>query len=157
MKQKLSFVWLGSLEFTNNTRVKIMLEYKQARANSMFFTSTTFLGRNARPWTQKKNLSYTMQPTFFWPIYDHPLKVAFFKKCDSFFKSPKKIFQKIILSLKFKFPANYSKMLLARNLKPKILPKNKWMNLFCLLFGFHSKQIIFVLGESMARQSCFWF
>ena len=50
-----------------------------------------------------------MQPTFFWPIYDHPLKVAFFKKCDSFFKSPKKIFQKIILSLKFKFPANNSK------------------------------------------------
>ena len=37
------------------------------------------------------------------------LKVAFFRKCDSFFKSPnlqKKIFQKTILSLKFKFPAN---------------------------------------------------
>ena len=27
---------------------------------------------------------------------------GFFRKCDSFFKSPKKIFQKTILSLKFK-------------------------------------------------------
>ena len=37
------------------------------------------------------------------------LKVAFFRKCDSFFKSPnllKKIFQKTILNLKFKIPAH---------------------------------------------------
>ena len=40
-----------------------------------------------------------------------------------FFKSPnlqKKIFQKIILSLKFKFPADYSTLLLARNLNFKL-------------------------------------
>ena len=39
------------------------------------------------------------------------LKVAFFRKCDSFFKSPnlqKKIFQKTILNLKFKIPAHNS-------------------------------------------------
>ena len=44
------------------------------------------------------------------------LKVAFFRKCDSFFRSPnlkKKIFLKTILSLKFKFPANNSLLLLA--------------------------------------------
>ena len=34
------------------------------------------------------------------------LKVAFFRKWDSFFKSPKKIFQKSILNLKFQIPAH---------------------------------------------------
>ena len=50
------------------------------------------------------------------------LKVAFFQKVQCVFqisKSPKKIFQITILSLKFKFPANNSKVLLARNLNFK--------------------------------------
>jgi hypothetical protein len=44
------------------------------------------------------------------------LNVAFFRKCDSFFKSPnlqKKIFQKTILNLKFKLPAHNSIILWA--------------------------------------------
>ena len=48
------------------------------------------------------------------------IKVAFFS--NMYFKSPnlkKKIFQKTILSLKFKFPANYSVLLLAGNLNFK--------------------------------------
>ena len=54
------------------------------------------------------------------------LKVAFFRKCDSFFRSPnleKKIFQKTILNLKFKIPAQNSIMLWAGilNFKFKIV------------------------------------
>ena len=37
------------------------------------------------------------------------LKVSFFRKCDVFFKSPKKIFQITILNLKYNFSANNSK------------------------------------------------
>ena len=47
------------------------------------------------------------------------LKVAFFQKVWFVFKSPnlqKKIFQKTILSLKFKFPAFYSILLLGREI-----------------------------------------
>ena len=44
----------------------------------------------------------------------------FFRKCDVFFKSPKKIFQKTSLNLKSKFPANNSKVLLAGNLNFKL-------------------------------------
>ena len=43
---------------------------------------------------------------------DLSVKVAFFRKCDAFFRSPnlqKKIFRKAFLSLKFKFHAKYSK------------------------------------------------
>ena len=43
-------------------------------------------------------------------------------KFDSFFRSPnlqKKLFQKTILSLKFKFPSNYSILLLVGNLNFK--------------------------------------
>ena len=40
------------------------------------------------------------------------LKVAFFRKCDL----KKNIFLNTILSLKFKFPANNSKVFFARNL-----------------------------------------
>ena len=50
------------------------------------------------------------------------LKVAFFRKCDSFFRSPnlkKNIFQKTILSLKFKFHANNTLLLFAKNLNIK--------------------------------------
>ena len=43
----------------------------------------------------------------------------FFRKCDSFFKSPKKIFQKTIPNLKFKFPAKNTLLLLAGNLNFK--------------------------------------
>jgi len=45
----------------------------------------------------------------------HFLRVAFFRKCDEIFqisKSPEEIFQKAILSLKFGFYANNSKVLL---------------------------------------------
>ena len=51
------------------------------------------------------------------------LKVAFFQKVRCVFqisKSQKKIFQKTILSLKFKFPANYSILLLTGNLNFKL-------------------------------------
>ena len=52
------------------------------------------------------------------------LKVFFFRKCDSFFRSPnlkkKKIFQKTILSLKFKFPAHNTLLLWAGNLNFKL-------------------------------------
>ena len=41
------------------------------------------------------------------------VKVAFFRKCESLFKSPKKIFQKTILNLKFKIPAHNSIILWA--------------------------------------------
>ena len=44
-----------------------------------------------------------------------PLKVPFFRKSDSFSKSPnvpKKLFQKTILSLKFEIPAHISKQLI---------------------------------------------
>ena len=47
------------------------------------------------------------------------LKLAFFRECDSFFqisKSQKNIFQKIILSLKLKFPASNTLLLLVGNL-----------------------------------------
>ena len=70
------------------------------------------------------------------------LKVAFFRKCDSFFKSPnlkKKIFQKTILSLKFKFPANNSKVLLAGNLNFKL--RIAFWNIFFWRFGDLKKQI----------------
>ena len=46
------------------------------------------------------------------------IKVAFFRKFDSFFKSPnlpKKIFQKTILDLKFKIPAHNSIIFMGRN------------------------------------------
>ena len=55
----------------------------------------------------------------FTPYY---LKVAFFGKCDEIFsaiKISKKVFQKTILSLKSKFPANNSKGLLSGNLNFK--------------------------------------
>ena len=62
--------------------------------------------------------------------------VFFFRKCDLFFTSPnlkKKIFQKAILSLKFKFPANNSKVLLAGNLNFKL--RIVFWNIFFLRFG----------------------
>ena len=40
----------------------------------------------------------------------------FFRECDVFFKPPKKLFQRTILNLKFKFPTNYNMLLLAGNL-----------------------------------------
>ena len=43
----------------------------------------------------------------------------FFRKCDEIF-SDLQIFQKTILSLKFEFPANNSKVLLAGNLNFKL-------------------------------------
>ena len=60
----------------------------------------------------------------------------FSRKCDSFFRSPnfeKKIFQKIILNLKFKIPAQNSIMLLAGilNFKFKIV----FWNIFFSRFG----------------------
>jgi hypothetical protein len=51
------------------------------------------------------------------------LKGSFFRKVRCVFKSPnlqKKIFQKAILNLKFKFPANNNKVLLAGNLNFKL-------------------------------------
>ena len=51
------------------------------------------------------------------------LKVAFFQKVRFVFqisKSSKKIFQKTILNLKFKFPANNTLLLLAGNLNFKL-------------------------------------
>ena len=53
-----------------------------------------------------------------------------------FFKSPnlqKRIFQKTILNLKFKFPANKSKVLLARNLNFKL--RIVFWNIFFWRFG----------------------
>ena len=50
------------------------------------------------------------------------IKVAFFRECDSFFKSPnfqKKYSKKTILSLKSKFPGNNSKVFLVGNLNFK--------------------------------------
>ena len=64
---------------------------------------------------------------FFSSIFSNlSLKVAFFRKCDSFFRSPnleKKIFQKTNLNLKFKIPAQNSIMLWAGilNFKFKIV------------------------------------
>ena len=60
----------------------------------------------------------------------------FFRKCDSFFRSPnleKKIFQKTILNLKFKIPAQNSIMLWAGilNFKFKIV----FWNIFFSKFG----------------------
>ena len=60
----------------------------------------------------------------------------FSRKCVSFFSSPnlkKKIFQKAILSLKFKFPTNNGKVLLARNLNFKL--RIVFWNIFFLRFG----------------------
>ena len=42
----------------------------------------------------------------------HSLKLTFFRKCELFVKSPKKIFQITILKLKFEFPAHNSKQLI---------------------------------------------
>ena len=56
-------------------------------------------------WYQLSNL----QEVIHIHIFLNCLKVAFFRKCDSFFRSPnlkKKYSKKTILSLKFKFPAN---------------------------------------------------
>ena len=53
----------------------------------------------------------------------HLFKVAFFQKVRCVFqisKSPKKIFQKTILNLKFKFPAKNTLLLLAGNLNFKL-------------------------------------
>ena len=63
-------------------------------------------------------------------------KGVFFRKCDVFFKSPnlqKNIFQKTILSLKFKFPANYSILCLAGNLNFKL--RIVFWNIFLGGFG----------------------
>ena len=65
-----------------------------------------------------------------------PLKVAFFRKGVSFFRSPnleKNILQKTILSLKFKFPANNTLLLLAGNLNFKL--RIVFWNIFFLRFG----------------------
>ena len=61
--------------------------------------------------------------------------MAFFRKCDSFFRSPnlKKKFQKTILSLKFEFPANNSKVFLAGNLNFKF--RIVFCNIFFRRFG----------------------
>ena len=60
------------------------------------------------------------------------LKVTFFRKCDSFFRSPnlqRKIFQISILSLKFKFPANNIKQKMAGYSNSK-LRIEIWNNFF---------------------------
>jgi hypothetical protein len=71
------------------------------------------------------------------------LKVVFFQKVRFVFqisKSQKKIFQKTILSLKFKFPANNTLLLLAGNLNFKL--RIVFWNISFLRFGdlnkFHS-------------------
>ena len=64
------------------------------------------------------------------------LKVAFFRKCDVFFKSPnlqKKIFQKTILSLKFKIPAHNIIPFLGGNLNFKF--RIVFWNIFFWRFG----------------------
>jgi hypothetical protein len=64
------------------------------------------------------------------------LKVAFFRECNLFFRSPnlkKKVFQKTILSLKFKFSANNSKALMAGNLNIKL--RIVFSEYFFLRFG----------------------
>ena len=53
--------------------------------------------------------------------YDLLLKVAFFRNCNVFFKSPKKKYsKKPILNMKFKFPTNNSILYLVGNLDFKL-------------------------------------
>ena len=64
------------------------------------------------------------------------LKVAFFRKFDSFFKSPnlqEKIFQKTTLNLKFKFPDKNTLLLLVGNLDFKL--RIVFWNIFFWRFG----------------------
>ena len=62
-------------------------------------------------WRSKKRIALSETKPHFKSLlsYCTVLKVAFFRKCGSFFKSPnlqKKIFQKTILNLKFKIPVH---------------------------------------------------
>ena len=70
------------------------------------------------------------------------IKVAFFQKVRFVIhisKSPKKIFQKSILDLKFKFPTNFSILLLAGNLNFKF--RVVFWNIFILEIGRFEKHI----------------